>query len=214
MESLDSDKEQLEKIRQWLRENGMSIITGIALGLGGVYGWRYWQDYRVSKAEEASAILADAALMASDRKYEGALESAKKLADERKGTLAGDMALLQISAINIELGKLQDAATLLKQVADNGADQGLRHLARTRLIRLYIDLGKLDMAASLLPDSEPAAWARTYTELRGDIAYARGDIDAARTAYNRALAMAGSTDSTGDDTAFLKMKIDDMPAAR
>ena len=34
--------EQSERVRGWLRQNGSSLITGIALGLACVFGWQWW----------------------------------------------------------------------------------------------------------------------------------------------------------------------------
>ena len=48
MEHLDSEKEQLEQIKGWLRENGLSIVLGIVLGLGGVAFRAFRQNARQS----------------------------------------------------------------------------------------------------------------------------------------------------------------------
>ena len=69
MENFDSEKEQLEQIKSWLKENGLSIVLGIVLGLGGVYGWRGWQAHKVDVAEEYSASLASAELHLEKANY-------------------------------------------------------------------------------------------------------------------------------------------------
>ena len=45
MEAYSSDQEQIDAIKNWLRENGMAIFVGVAVGFGGLYGWQYWQSY-------------------------------------------------------------------------------------------------------------------------------------------------------------------------
>ena len=42
-----------EKLRQWWKRNGVGIISGIILGIsgvGGIQGWRMYQDYQGEKA--------------------------------------------------------------------------------------------------------------------------------------------------------------------
>ena len=40
MDDYLSEKEQWEAVKSWLRENGLWIIAGIALGAVGLSGWR------------------------------------------------------------------------------------------------------------------------------------------------------------------------------
>ena len=51
-----SPEEQDERARKWLKDNGPSLIIGIALGLAGIYGFDYYKAAEKSKAEQASAV--------------------------------------------------------------------------------------------------------------------------------------------------------------
>ena len=44
-----SDKEQVERLRQWWRENGWFLIGGVALGLLGLYGYNERRPDRVPR---------------------------------------------------------------------------------------------------------------------------------------------------------------------
>ena len=49
MESVDiytTEEQQLDAFRQWWKDNGRAVIIGAVLGLGGLYGWRYWQSHQ------------------------------------------------------------------------------------------------------------------------------------------------------------------------
>jgi predicted negative regulator of RcsB-dependent stress response len=48
------EHEQSERVRSWLRQNGSSLITGIAMGLALVFGWQWWQGRAGQHQEEAS----------------------------------------------------------------------------------------------------------------------------------------------------------------
>ncbi len=51
-----TDEQQADIIRQWLRDNGLSIVGGLGLGLAAIFGWNQWQSGETSHAEEASDI--------------------------------------------------------------------------------------------------------------------------------------------------------------
>ena len=42
MENYDSEQEQVEDIKKWWKENGRSVIAGLVIGLGGMVGWKSW----------------------------------------------------------------------------------------------------------------------------------------------------------------------------
>ncbi|MGU3844696.1 YfgM family protein, partial [Vibrio diabolicus] len=44
MELYDTEEQQVEAIKDWWKENGKAVIIGAVVGLGGLFGWRYYQD--------------------------------------------------------------------------------------------------------------------------------------------------------------------------
>ena len=50
-----NEQEQWERVKQWLRENGLWIILGILLGLGALAGWRWWEQRVETRHQSASA---------------------------------------------------------------------------------------------------------------------------------------------------------------
>ena len=43
MEEYLNEKEQWERVRAWLREQGPWIVAGVAVAAAVFGGWRYWQ---------------------------------------------------------------------------------------------------------------------------------------------------------------------------
>ena len=43
-----TDRDQEEALRNWWRENWKWILAGVALGLGLLAGYQYWQTYRAA----------------------------------------------------------------------------------------------------------------------------------------------------------------------
>src|SRR3990172_7860913 len=47
------EREQAEQLRQWFKENWLWMVTGVALGLGGLYGWQGWNASLDRRSQEA-----------------------------------------------------------------------------------------------------------------------------------------------------------------
>lgn len=54
MEIYSTEEQQVDAIKQFWKDYGTSILIGAVVGLGGLYGWNYYSDMKVAKAEEAS----------------------------------------------------------------------------------------------------------------------------------------------------------------
>lgn len=54
MQVYNSEEEQFEAVKGFFRENGKAIVVGVVLGIGGLFGWRYWQSHQHTTASLAS----------------------------------------------------------------------------------------------------------------------------------------------------------------
>ncbi len=43
MDEFLTEDEQADRVKQWLQENGLFILAGVVLGLGGLFGWQSWR---------------------------------------------------------------------------------------------------------------------------------------------------------------------------
>ena len=48
--------EQEQQIKQWIKDNGMQIIAGVVLGLGGIWGMGAYQQYQDEQAANARTL--------------------------------------------------------------------------------------------------------------------------------------------------------------
>ncbi len=75
-----SDLEREEQLRSFWRDNWLTIVGGVAIGLGAIAGWRYWQAHTRQQAEEAeaaySAVLDGADCEAARRRRDARQDSA------------------------------------------------------------------------------------------------------------------------------------------
>jgi len=180
------EHEQGERVRNWLRQNGGSLILGIALGLALVFGFKWWQGQGAAHQQEAATqyqLLVDAAEAKDAAKVK---VFADQLADKYSDTGYGPLARLRQAAFLQDNGKTAEAVKLL-QVAPKGERADLAEIRQLRLARLWLANGKPAEAGQALARVATPAYPELADELRGDIAIAKGDRDGARKAYEQAL---------------------------
>ena len=51
IDELLDEHEQSERVRRWVRENGLGLIGGVVLGLALVGGWKWWQSHQQGQRE-------------------------------------------------------------------------------------------------------------------------------------------------------------------
>ncbi len=209
-----SEREQAEQLSHWLRENWLWLVAGVVLGLGSVYGYRWWNAHQAARSEEAeqqfSAML-DA--LGRSQRDEG-LQIAGKITGEYTDTPYADQTRLVIARLDIEAGELDKAATMLRQVMDSTRDPELALVARLRLARVQLAKGSYDDALATLEAVDNPAVAARVAELRGDVMVARGKPADALLAYRQAQSAAEDGKSADGlvDQELLRLKIDELTA--
>ncbi|GAA0395925.1 tetratricopeptide repeat protein [Cocleimonas flava] len=196
---LKSDEEKAEELKAWWRSNGTSVIAGVALTVGGMFGWNYWKEHKVTQSEGASKLYAQLGQEGTD-----SAEILKKLNDEYSGTSYSYLAALESAKTSCEAGKTDDCIAQLKKAAESPQDS-LANLAKLRLARALVSTGKLDEAKSILAEKMPASYQSLVSELNGDIHFAKKELKQAYEAYDKAILSAGD-----QNTQLLKMKRDDL----
>jgi predicted negative regulator of RcsB-dependent stress response len=201
-----TEDEQLEEVKRLVREYAPWIIPAMIVGLGFVFGYRYYHSHQEQRAFNASAQFSsmNAAIQSNDRAK--ARQLAGALIKDYPGSPYADQAQLAIARMDVDDGQDANAIEPLTQVMEHSADSELRHVARLRLARVQIDQQKPDDAIKTLSD-DPGAFAAAYDEVRGDAYYAKKDLTQAAEQYKAALA-AGSAHST--DSALLELKLADL----
>lgn len=202
-----TEQEQIEALQKWWSDNGIAIISGIIIGLVGIFGWRSWQAHIQATEEAASDLYTNMIIEVRDHKNDKAREYADKLASKYSSTTYASFAALMQAKLDVDDAKPDEAIKRLQLVLDKADEDSLKHLARLRLARILLDENKLDQALSVLKIQDEGSFAASYSELRGDIYAHQGKYEEARTAYQFTL---GNSGAETNDTSFLQMKIDDL----
>jgi len=209
-----SEKEQWEQIKAWLRDNGLWIIAGIAVGAAALGGWRWYQDHVDSVGAQAGAKYTQVldAFGRGDRTqgfvFLGELErdySSSPYVDQGKLTAA---------RVYVDSGDLDKAVSELQAVTEHSKDSELGLLARLRLARVQIAQNKADAALATLNGMQPGAFEPRYHEILGDAYYAKGDKATALKEYLKAKVgdFGGSPDSQQLDLKISDLSADNPPS--
>lgn len=206
VDELLSDDEREEALRQWWRENWRWILAGIVVGIGMLVGWRYWQNHRVQRSEDAAQLYNDARTALNDNDIGKAEAVLKQLETEVDATAYTEQAQLLLAKAHVEAGEFAKAEPLLRTVADKSKDEELAKIAQLRLARLLVQQGKHDEAVQLLQPLTTGGFSAQAHEIRGDALVAKGDAQGARAEYAAALAV---TDAQLD-RALVELKLQDV----
>ncbi|MFT3762437.1 MAG: tetratricopeptide repeat protein [Pseudoxanthomonas sp.] len=203
IDDLLDEHEQGERVRNWLRNNGIGLIAGIALGLAVIFGWQWWQQRQQQQNAEAY------------RDYQAALDSLQdkdgKPADLKQAQAAvaklgakdgvyGDLAALRLVQAQVDAGQTDAAVATLQALKP---DPSLQPLVNLRLARLLTETGKPDQALKLLGDAQDPS----SLEARGDALLAAGKRDEARDIYLKALT---GMDVASPQRRLVELKLTDV----
>ncbi|MBU3021814.1 tetratricopeptide repeat protein [Aestuariibacter sp. A3R04] len=202
MEQFATEEQQVEAIKKFMKDNGAAIVIGAVLGLGGLWGWRYYSDtQRVAKEEASAAYQAAVQAIEADGNTEKLDNFIAQTENTGYATIGGLVAAQQaVNAGDLDLAKMR-----LSEVQSTTADPHLATMAGIRLARVQIELGEVSDALNTLSALNDNAFAAKISEVKGDAYVAQEKFDDARLAYSQALEKAAGN-------VLLEMKLDNLPA--
>ena len=208
-----TEEEQIEALKRWWEENGKQIILGLALIVGGYFGWQAWTDHNVEQSSAASltyqemldnlAGLNPGETLAEDKQLAVNL-LADKLKAEYGDTQYAVYAAMAKAKLAVEGDDLNAAVSELQWAMDN-ADEISASIARLRMARVEAARGNLDTALQLVQGVDVGEMKSAFDEAKGDFYLEQGNTGAAFTAFQSALANDASSDASV--RALLELKI-------
>lgn len=201
MEVYETEEQQVDAIKSWIKENGKAVVLGAVIGLGGLWGWKFYQSEQILAKEVASESY-NQVVIKLQKNSSDALVDAKAFIDDNNESQYSVLVALQLAKIQIEANQLDDALTQLNWAISNTKDEAILPLAVTRKARTLSEQQKFTEALSALDSVKAEGWKARIAELRGDIQLQSGDVEAARFSYTEAQQLGGSP--------LLQMKLDDL----
>lgn len=200
LDELLDEHEQGEKVRSWLKENGLGIVAGLALGLGLIGGGKWWlqkqHEERVATGEAYDRMVAQI--------ESGDLEQAASAAEALAAGSYAPLVALTLAKGQLDAGDRDAAIATLR--AARSEDPGLEAVIGLRLARLLIDAGQGEDALALLAGADDAA----ALEARGDAHFALGRQAQAHDEYEQALR---KLDVAAPQRGLLELKLAQTGAA-
>lgn len=202
----ETEEQQVEAIKEWWKENGVSVVSGIVIGLLAVFGWRAWISHQDMIGAEASAVFDQLVTSVAENKPDVAKQQAVILRDEYASTPYSAFAELMEARQLYERADTAGAEAALRRAIEKAPNEAFKAIAVLRLARMLLSTSNLSGATVILNQyPAPPAFAAEQAAIRGDIAAARGDVIEARRAYQEALAgKIGNAD-------LIQLKLDNLP---
>lgn len=217
-EELRTEEEQVEAIKNWWKENGKSLIVTIVVVLAGYFGWNGYQENQRVQGEAAADVYqqlmskATKPLNEQTEADKAELETvAAQLKADYPNSLYAQFASLYLAKFAIEANNFDAASSELAALVESNEASPVTYLAQVRLARVWIQQNKLDDALALVATTPEESFTAQYEETKGDILFAKGELAAARTAYQTARTAAMAL---GINTQVLQRKIDDLAGAQ
>lgn len=198
--STSSDQEQIDATKKWIKENALSAFLGLAIGLGGVYGWRYYKEDQESSRVEASFKFEEV--------KSANLEKVMSFIKLNPGTIYSTNLAFKKSSELANLGQYDEARELLKKVMLEASNDVHQIIARINIAKIYLLEKNPKKAIELLKANVDFKTLVAYKNLvLGDALFADNNADA-KQYYKDAITGLSGYPSLASST---QLKIDNLP---
>mgnify|MGYP001828950639 CR=1 FL=1 len=178
-----TDEEQLDRIKTWWEEYGRILIVALVIGIGGVVGWRWYDDTRAADIAAASDLYADF-LDGDEAQRE---QFAQTIGAQIPQSAYNVLVQLSEAAEAVNGEEFELAETQLRSAQSAATSDVLRDLVNVRLARVLMQLDRTDEALTTLGQIRGEGFRPVVAELKGDIHLSRGERALAHESYRSAL---------------------------
>ncbi|MGH8051677.1 MAG: YfgM family protein [Arenimonas sp.] len=176
-----------ERVRNWFKDNSGSLITGIALGLGCIFAYQWWQG-NGDKHQTEAALQYQAFTSAAEKNDPTKTKVVLALIESKYAdTPYLNFAVLRQAELLQANGKSDDAVKLLEANIANATEAPIKELYKLRIARIQLINGKADLALKQLADITESVYTASVEEIRGDANLALGKRELASQSYVKAL---------------------------
>ncbi|RUO29674.1 hypothetical protein CWE12_07660 [Aliidiomarina sedimenti] len=193
---MEHEDQQVEQIKQFMREYGIWIGAGVVIGLGSLFAWRAYDASQIEAQQQRTAAYEQISQQVQQGDEE-ALAQAEDVLSQLDESSQAALAHLQLARQAVDADDLSSAADHLYSAQQKAGSSVVSGLATTRLARVQLALGEYDAALQSLQQSLPQSFTAQVEEIRGDVYLAQGNPEQARAAYQAAVDLGGAQSSPG-----------------
>jgi len=179
------EEQEINQLKDWWKENGKTIIVAFILGVGGMFGWRYWQAHQAEQIAQASAQY-DALIYSAQQDEQAKKANIEQFVQANSKTAYAVFALLDEAKKETEKQDFAAAEVNLNQALTQSQDEVLTSIVALRLSAVQFQLGQLDNALTSLNQVKGESFNARKAILTGDIQVAKGDKVAAKNSFEQA----------------------------
>ncbi|NYA24560.1 YfgM family protein [Haemophilus haemolyticus] len=179
------EEQEINQLKDWWKENGKTIIVAFILGVGGMFGWRYWQAHQAEQIAQASAQY-DALIYSAQQNEQAKKANIEQFVQANSKTAYAVFALLDEAKKATEKQDFAAAEANLNQALTQSQDEVLTSIVALRLSAVQFQLGQLDNALTTLNQVKGESFNARKAILTGDIQVAKGDKVAAKNSFDQA----------------------------
>ena len=179
------EEQEINQLKDWWKENSKTIIVAFILGVGGMFGWRYWQAYQAEQIAQASSQY-DALIYSAQQDKQAKKANIEQFVQANSKTAYAVFALLDEAKKATEKQDFVAAEVNLNQALTQSQDEVLTSIVALRLSAVQFQLGQLDNALTTLNQVKGESFNARKAILTGDIQVSKGDKVAAKNNFEQA----------------------------
>ena len=204
------DYEQSERVQKWLRQNGLSIVVGVVIGLIAIFGYQQWRNHRTAHQMQASGLYQQLQSVLDSHNTNAVDVLTQQLMNDFADTPYAMFAVSDRARRQVEDKQLDKALESLAWAEQHAPSPELKALVELRIAHVQLAKGSAQDALSALDRTPANSYAIVSQELRGDALVKLGRRDDALKAYQAAVQAMGPTAQQGNE---VQLKIDDLATA-
>ena len=187
IEGYETEEQQVEAIKGWWKKNGNTLVISAVVGLGGLWGWRYYNESVTTSHERTSQAFSEMQEKVAAQTGEKDLQVISNFVAENNDSTYGLLASLLLAKEAVEQNKYDVAKTQLQQAQKQNSYEPLNPVINLRLARVESELGENDAALVTLALITEKPFLARADQLKGNVYLQMGDQDKARSAFQDAI---------------------------
>lgn len=199
-----TEEQQFEEAKNWFKENSTPILLAIFVFATASFGWNFWKSHQAESAIQAS-ISYQATMEAYEQDPVKNQPLVAKFLEEAKGTNYAIFMQLEEAKNAVAKGDFAVAKSQLQAALNEVKDPSLQSIIRFRLAAVDFQLKEFDSALANLEQIKDQAWDARKQLFVADLLSAKGDKEAAKSAYEQIKAK-----TSGQERELIELKINNL----